>query len=62
MKKKKKRLKTPIYDDLVPLALALEYFWISKYYIEADMDFIWRLGKIVLFSFKYYSKIHFKGP
>lgn len=62
MKKKKKRLKTPIYDDLVPLALALEYFWISKYYFEADMDFIWWLGKIVLFSFKYYSKIHFKGP
>ena len=60
-KKKEKTFKHSNYDDLVPLALALEYFWISKYCIEADMDFIWWLGKIVLYSFKYYSKIHFKG-
>lgn len=61
--KKEKTFKNSIYDVYLGcLALALEHFRISKYYIEADMDFIWWLEKIVLCSCKYYSKIHFKGP
>lgn len=46
MKKKDKTFKNSIYDIyLVCLALALEYFWISKYYIEADIGFYLMAGE-----------------